>query len=128
MYVSAFLSAERRRLVLSDAAWGCRKSLCPHNMIVLFCVKGHSHQVFLCLGSCGRVREVSLSATVETGFRPAVMPSIHAPHNGTHLCGAFLYSIGMLAIHVFNVNHLNFRQAVFIQINTVMIHHFDAIF
>ena len=100
MYVSASLSAERRRLVLSGAAWGCRKSLCPHNRIVLFCVKGHSHQVFLCLGSCGRVREVSLPATVETGFHPAVMPSIHffSPRTMAHafMCGALPYPIHSL--------------------------------
>lgn len=78
---------------------GAEIPFCPHNRIVLFCVKGHSHQVFLCLGSCGRVREVSLPATVETGFCPAVMPSIHfSPHIMAHtfICGALPYPIHSL--------------------------------
>ena len=94
MYVSASLSAERRRLVLSGAAWGCRKSLCPHNRIDLSALFLR-HQVFLCLGLCGRGEVL-----VETGFHPAVMPSIHffSPRTMAHafMCGALPYPIHSL--------------------------------
>ena len=82
---------------------GAEIPFCPHNRIVLFCVKGHSHQVFLWLGPCGRDRGMSLPATDETSFRPAVMPSIHfSPHIMAHafICGALSYPIHSLIMFV----------------------------